>query len=76
MFLFLHDTTTICQTALNRSEENKSNITQNLITCVTVNGENVVFITAKYCVCDSVSAVGLVAGFHLRNPSTLRKKRM
>lgn len=40
-----------------------------LLTCVTVNGENVIFVAIKYGISDPLSAVGLVAGLNLCNPS-------
>lgn len=46
-----------------------------LITSVTVNGENLVLVAAKYGVCYSLSAAALVVGLHLCNPSAFRKKK-
>lgn len=40
------------------------------LTCLTTDGENVIFIAAEYGVCDPLSAVGLVIGFDFCNPST------
>lgn len=45
------------------------------LTCVTVNGENVILIAAKYGVGDPLSDVGWVTGLHFRNPSSLIKRK-
>lgn len=45
------------------------------LTCVTVNGVNVILVAAEYGVRDPLSAVGLLTGLHFGDPSALTKRK-
>lgn len=45
------------------------------LTCVAVNGENMILIATKYGVSDPLSDVGWVTGFHFCNPSAFTKRK-
>lgn len=52
---------------------NSQNFFCHVFTCVTVDGENVIFIAAEYGICDPLGIDCLVPGLHFCNPSPFRR---